>query len=414
MNRSSLDRKWIRLVVGPAVALAAMVLATTASAATVSAGEYPGIKAPEQRYATATVEARADEANRLSIALAAESGRYLLRVQDTAEPVLAGKGCEGGGAAGAVVTCPLSVESVSVTVILGNRGSAVDAGSFAGPLYVRGGSGDDSVVTGSGPDSFFPNRCGPDRPPIIDCDPELGDGNTGTDRISTGAGEDWLELGNGSSEVRTGPDDDWVIATAAPNGRDLIDLEAGEGDVADYRLRREPLSYIADDLANDGAAGEEDTVLGAEFFAAGAGDDLLVGDGGADYLFGGGGDDLLVGRGGADVLVGEHGEEDDLGFVAGVDVTRFRVSYPTPLPLEFRAGGDTARGGAGNDRLYLDGGDDRGFGGPGADRIWGDSGRDRLIGQRGRNRLDGGAERDLCRGGSRRSVVLRCERPVGG
>jgi Ca2+-binding RTX toxin-like protein len=390
-----------------------MMLAATASAATVTATEGPVFRAPGRRYAMATVEARASETNRLSITLAGEPGHYLLRVRDDAEPILAGNGCEGGGAAGAVVTCAVSVQPGSVTVVLGNGGSAVDAGSFPGAVFVWGGSGDDSVATGGGPDAFFPTRCGPNTLPVLNCNPELGDGNTGIDRVSTGAGKDWLELGNGSSQVRTGSDNDWVIVTAAPNGHDLIDLEEGASDVADYRLRREALTYVADDLANDGAVGEEDAILSAEFFAAGAGDDLLVGDGGADYLFGGDGKDLLIGKDGADVLVGEHGEEDNLGFVAGVDVTRFRASYPVPIPLEPGDGDDTARGGGGNDRLYLDGGNDRGSGGPGADRIWGDAGRDWLLGQRGRNRLDGGAERDRCRRGSRHSIVLHCEAPGG-
>lgn len=409
MNRSGFNWKGI-LVVGHVVGVVAMLLAATASAATVTTSEGRAPKPPSPLYATATVEARADEANRLSITLAGEPGRYLLRVSDDAEPILAGNGCEGGGAAGAVVTCAVSVRPGNVTVVLGNGGSTVDAGSFPGAVFVWGGSGDDSVATGSGSDSFFPTRCGPNTLPILHCNPELGDGTTGTDWVSTGAGEDWVELGNGLSQVRTGSDSDWVIATATPNGHDLIDLQEGESDVADYRLRREALTYVADDLANDGAIGEEDTVLGAEFFAAGAGDDLLVGDGGADYLFGGGGDDLLIGKNGPDVLVGEHGEEEGLGFVAGVDVTRFRASYPAPYALDVEAGNDTVRGGRGDDRLYLGGGNDRGLGGPGADRIWGDAGRDRLLGRRGRNWLNGGGGRDRCLGGSRRSIVLGCER----
>lgn len=387
-----------------------MVLAGAASAATVTASEALALKDPGQRSAAATVEARADEANRLSITLVGEPGRYLLRVHDQGEPIAAGKGCEGGGAAGSVVTCPFAVRPGSVTVVLGNGGSAVDASAMAGAVFVWGGSGDDSVVTGGGSDAFFPTRCGPNTLPILNCDPDLGDGSTGADRVSTGAGNDSLELGNGSSWVRTGPGSDWVIVAAAANGHDAIDLEGGGSDVADYRLRREALTYVADDRANDGAPGEGDAVLGAEFFVAGAGDDLLVGDSGPDYLFGAGGDDLLLGRDGVDMLVGEHGEEDDLGLIAGVDVTRFRVSYPTPFALEAEAGDDTAHGGGGDDRLYLDGGHDRGIGGPGADRIWGDAGRDRLLGQGGRNRLDGGPARDRCRGGSRHSVSLRCEK----
>jgi hypothetical protein len=48
----------------------------------------------------------------------------------------------------------------SVTVVLGNRGSAVDADSFPGAVFVWGGSGDDSVATGSGPDSLSPPAVG--------------------------------------------------------------------------------------------------------------------------------------------------------------------------------------------------------------------------------------------------------------
>jgi Ca2+-binding RTX toxin-like protein len=404
-----LDWRWVGAVVGSIVVVVPLVLAATAGAATVTAAEGLLFKSPGQRYASATVEAQPDEANRFSISVTGDPGRYLLQVRDAAGRLQAGSGCEGGGAAEAVVTCAMSVQPGSVTVILGNRGSAVDAGSLSSAVYVWGGSGDDLVTTGSGSDSFFPTRCGPNTLPILQCDPELRDGNTGADHVSTGAGDDSLELGNGSSEVWTGPDDDRVIVPEAPNGPDQIDLEAGESDVADYHLRGEAVTYVADGLADDGAAGEQDNVLGAEFFAAGAGDDLLIGDGDSDYLFGGGGADTLVGEGGDDVLVGEYGEEDNLGFVAGVDVTRFRSSYPTPYDLDVEAGNDTARGGSGDDRLHLDGGDDTGVGGPGADRIWGDAGRDLLLGRRGRNWLDGDGGRDRCRGGSRRSIVLNCD-----
>ncbi len=409
MSPNGLSWRRIGVVIGSIVGAALLMLTATAGAATVTAGEGLPFKLPRYAYAWARVEAQPDEANRLAVWVTGEPGRYVIRVRDAAEPIQAGYGCAGGGAAESVVTCDVNVQPGSVEVVLGNRDSAVDASSLSGAVNVWGGSGDDSVMTGSGPDSFFPTRCGPNTLPFLHCDPELGDGNTGTDHVSTGVGEDSLELGNGSSEVRTGPDDDRVMVPAAPNGHDLIDLGAGKGDVADYHLRREALTYVADGLANDGAAGEHDAVLGAEFFAAGAGNDLLIGDGGTDYLFGGGGMDTLSGKDGDDVLVGEYGEGDNLGFVAGVDVTSFRYSSRTPHALNLEVGNDRVRGGRGNDHLYLDGGNDRGFGGPGADKIWGDAGRDRLLGQRGRNRLDGGPARDRCRGGSQSSVIVRCE-----
>jgi Ca2+-binding RTX toxin-like protein len=409
-------------------ALSMGLIATNADAAIVTASEFDSqTLRPVGRFASAQVKAQPAEANRLSVTLGGGPGRYLLQVRDDGEAITAGSGCSGGGAVGSVVSCVLGVQPGSVTVVLGNGGATLDAGTLPGSVFVWAGAGNDSIVTGSGADAYFPTRCGPDRPPIVACDAELRDGSTGEDRILTGAGDDWAELGNGSTELRAGPDDDWAIANASANGPDTIDLEDGGHDVADYRLRQQPLTYFADELANDGESGEGDAVLNAEYFAGGNGDDLLVGDASDDLLFGASGADLLIGNAGDDWLIGEQGREDDLGFVKGVDITSFRFSYPIPGPLDVDPGADRALGGEGDDRLYLDKGSDTGYGGPGDDQLRGDAGadllygrsgrdslygsdgRDRLFGQRGVNRLDGGANRDRCRGGSRVSTLLRCE-----
>lgn len=400
-------RRWLIALL--AIGATTMVPAASAGAAFVTAFEEPLFKTPGARYASARVEAQRGESNRLSIVLAGEPGRYLLQIRDDAEPIQAGDGCKGGGAPGTLVSCPLTVVPGSVTVVLGNLGSAVDASSFPSGIEVWGGSGDDSVATGDGGDQFFPTRCGPNLPPLAKCDPELGDGNTGADRIATGIGRDSLILGDGPSLAFTGPGDDHVLATAAPNGPDTIDLGEGEHDVADFKLRRTGLSYTADDLANDGAPGEGDAILGAEVFASGGGGDLLIGDGDGDYLIGSGGSDLLIGEGGDDWLFGETGAGSRLNLVDGFTLNSFRYDYEKMRKLRHLAGGDKALGGLGNDQLHLDGGGDRGFGGPGADLIRGNGGRDRLFGQPGRNRVDGGAERDRCRGGGRGSVVRHCE-----
>lgn len=370
--------------------------------------EDPLFKSPT-RHAWARVDALPGEANRLSIELTGGPGNFLLAVRDGAEPIEAGDGCNGGGAPGAVVSCPLTVAPGRVTVVLGNRGSTVNASSVPAGIFVLGGSGDDTVTTGDGDDQFFPTRCGHNLARPVKCDPELGDGNTGTDRIETGAGEDWARLGDGPSRVFTGPGNDGITATAVPNGPDTIDLGAGERDIASFSLRQAALSYVADGLANDGAPGEGDIVLGAEVFAAGAGEDRLVGDGDDDYLVGGGGSDLLIGRGGDDWLFGETGGGSRLNYVHGFTLNGFRYDYEKMRSLRIAPGADSARGGPGDDRLHLDGGDDRGLGGPGGDLIWGNTGQDRLYGQSGRNRIDGGPQRDRCRGAGRGSVTRHCE-----
>lgn len=382
---------------------------SVAEAAKVTGFEGPVFKSSGDRYASARVEAQPEEANRLSIVLTGKPGSFLLEVRDDAEPIEAGSPCEGGGAPGAVVRCPFTVEPGSVKVVLGNRGSTLDAGSFPARIEVSGGSGDDTVTTGDGVDQFFPTRCGRAVSRRFECDPELGDGNTGADRIATGSGDDSTWLGDGPSQVFTGPGNDYVLATAVPNGPDTIDLGMGEQDIASFHLRQIALSYTADGLANDGARGEGDAVLDAEIFAGGNGDDRLVGDTDGDYLVGGGGSDLLLGQGGDDWLFGETGGGSRLNLVDGFTLNAFRYDHEKMQRLRLAPGGDRARGGPGNDRLHLDGEDDRGFGGPGGDLIRGSTGQDRLFGQPGRNRIDGGPQRDRCRGGGRGSVIHHCE-----
>jgi Ca2+-binding RTX toxin-like protein len=412
-RRRSGRRTW--MVVPLAAAIAMSLSTTAASGATVEASEGNGPK--PARYASLSIEAQPGEANRLSIAIGGEPGHFVVDVRDEGESIVAGAGCADGGGPGAVVHCALTLLPGVTTVVLGDRGSSLDASTLSSAVHVMGGAGNDTISTGSAEDAVFATRCGPDFF-TAGCSAAATEGPSGDDLIVTGAGTDWIAPGDGSNRVKAGADHDWLIATTTPNGADLIDLGEGVRDVADYRLRREPFTYVADDLANDGAAAEGDAILNAEFVVAGAADDRLVGDGRNDYLFGGGGDDLLVGSGGRDFLAGEYGEGDDLDSVSGIEVTRFRVSYPIPNPLSFHSGADRAFGGAGNDVLRLDGGNDTGFGGAGADLItgnlgadalFGNGGRDRLFGQRDRNRLNGGPSFDRCRLGNRASVAIRCE-----
>src|SRR5262245_56447966 len=119
MGGRASGRPWLAALL--ALGLTAMAPATGAKGATVSVFEGPLFKTPNARYASGRVEARPAEANRLSITLVGESGSYVLQVRDDAEPIEAGSGCEGGGVAGALVSCPLTVFPGNVTVVLGNQ-----------------------------------------------------------------------------------------------------------------------------------------------------------------------------------------------------------------------------------------------------------------------------------------------------
>ena len=179
-------------------------------------------------------------------------------------------------------------------------------------------------------------------------------------RIDAGDGADSIESGATNDTVTPGPGDDVTFAGAGgdlfragreADGTDLID--GGETrDFAEYRDRSDPLSLTLDGVANDGASGEGDQLLGIESISGGKADDLLVGDEKANDILGGGGADAAAGLGGDDVLYG-----DDLFTLLNLDDARAL------------AGDDVLDGGEGNDELLGSFGEDQLLGGPGDDGI---------------------------------------------
>ncbi len=131
-------------------------------------------------------------------------------------------------------------------------------------------------------------------------------------------------------------------------------------------------------LAHDG----RDSVVGeggADFLAAGRGDDTVWGDDAAglypgdDTVWGGQGNDSILGGGGRDLLNGDRGADTLLG---GGD-------------------GDTVNGGADGDRLEGGAGADLLRGGQGCDLLLGGAGADTLAGDLGADTLWGGEGRDI-------------------
>jgi Ca2+-binding RTX toxin-like protein len=133
----------------------------------------------------------------------------------------------------------------------------------------------------------------------------LGDGND----VATNLNEPsrtWLVGGNGDDRLTGGPGNDTLEGDA---GADTLAGGPGE-DIATYFNSAAPVTVTLDGLANDGAAGEGDTVMpDLEDLACGPGNDTLVGSDGNNVLTGEDGNDVLDGRGGTDSLDGGSGDD---------------------------------------------------------------------------------------------------------
>ena len=417
MSRAPQKRR-VRLALASVAARALALPAFAAAAAKVAVVETPGFEST----AKLSFEADPAEANHLTVNSISSAGTgYELQLFDSAAALEAGSGCLGGGPPGNAVFCqihkpqPAQYENCTkngctyvpgshwvstLRFTLGDGGSILDASALPQPVVegdsatalgisVAGGAGDDTIITASGDDTV--------------------ESSPGDDTVGTGAGNDVL-LG--------GP---------APDGADDVDLGPGRN-AAEYRERKAAVEYHEDNLANDGALGEGDRILGAQVFwggagndtiegasppaprtpgdafVGGAGNDLLIGGEGEDVLFGGIGDDRLDGRGGNDYIneptFGEEAPASGNDFASGgPGDDEFRLSY----------GNDHAEGGPGADRIELGAGDDSGDGGAdgdflrgeeGDDLLAGGEGGDRLIGDRGVDTLEGGEGDDRIAAGA--------------
>lgn len=174
---------------------------------------------------------------------------------------------------------------VVVDLGAGTGGPAGAVDTLRNFVGVLGSAGTDSV-TGTAASEYF----------------DLGPGD---DSVSAGAGNDTILGGPGNDSLRGGP------------GSDLIDGQDGS-DIALYDERGpgEPVVVTLTSPGDDGGPGENDTLLGIEHVAGGAGNDVLSGDNGPNTLIGNGGNDTISGLDGPDALYGGDGRDiisGDLG-----------------------------------------------------------------------------------------------------
>ncbi|WP_281428284.1 calcium-binding protein [Actinoplanes hulinensis] len=148
-------------------------------------------------------------------------------------------------------------------------------------------------------------------------------GGWGDDRLTGGNGPNFLQGQNGNDILVGGGGDDWFRDTYGGNdklyggaGDDLFDTGAGTdlmlggagSDTVNYTYHSGPVTVDLDGVADDGRAGERDTVgADVEHIVGSAHNDVLTGNGGGNRIDGLAGDDTIRGAGGDDALVGGAG-----------------------------------------------------------------------------------------------------------
>lgn len=236
--------------------------------------------------------------------------------------------------------------------------------SIIGSATVNGGGGD-NFATGDSASQFISLGEGDDT--LL--------GGDGDDTIGSGTGDDSLDGEGGNDRVFGGQGNDTVVGSA---GADVV-----------YGNQQADVLYGNQDSDTLFGGQDSDTLFGGKnddvLYGNFAGD-TLSGQVGNDTLFGGQGDDLVRGGGGDDRLVGNR-QNDSLSGGSGDD------------SLSGGADADFLDGGIGDDRLYGGEGDDTLYGGAaggtvGIDVLQGGAGNDMMVGGAGVDWIYTGSGRD--------------------
>lgn len=241
-------------------------------------------------------------------------------------------------------------------------------------------------------------------------------GDSGDNVLRGGAGDDTLVGGTGDDTMYGDEGDDTFDEAAAASGADVMYGGAGT-DVADYSARTNDLDISIDNIADDGEAGELDSVrTDVENIICGAGDDTVVGSSVANVITAGAGDDTVSGGAGDDTFVEGSATSgaDSFNGGAGMDTVDYSArTLALSITMDGTADdGEASEGdnialdmenvlcGAGADTVTGNDNDNVIEGGAGIDTIAGGAGNDTLYGEAGDDDLDGGDGDDILDGGA--------------
>ncbi|HEX8103185.1 MAG TPA: calcium-binding protein [Solirubrobacteraceae bacterium] len=280
---------------------------------------------------------------------------------------------------------------------LDDTASAAGASVLALTLY--GDEGDDTLTGGTGDDQLngwlgddvLDGGPGNDGSGLEGLAVYCGvSGGPGADQLTGGDGDDALCGGQGTDTLQAGDGADFLtdgdalgFDQPADIGADVLDGGAGERDMVSYAGRTGGVRLtLGNAAADDGEAGEGDTVTGVEGAMTGTGADEITGTAAPNHVFTSAGDDTVALLGGRDMVDSGAGADD----IEGGD---------DPDSIDAGAGDDTIDAGGGDDG-YLNAGDVECFtdtqvrGGAGDDLIMGGAGDDGLCGGEGRDTVMGG------------------------
>lgn len=172
-------------------------------------------------------------------------------------------------------------------------------------------------------------------------------GGTGNDTIQTGTGDSTFSVsyttkvdgGSGDDTMVGGYTNDWHVSSSSSDGADFMSVGVNS-DTIDYGSRTTAVSVTFDLLANDGATGEGDKVVSGTTtglsIATGSGNDFIAGTDQADTITPGDGNDMVVAIGGDDTVNSGNGDDTVIG----------------------GEGNDSIDAGAGTNFVFGDGGND--------------------------------------------------------
>jgi Ca2+-binding RTX toxin-like protein len=244
--------------------------------------------------------------------------------------------------------------------LTGNNATNELSGGAGNDLLDLGRGSADVAIGGADTDTVtYSTRTAPvfaDLDGVAD-DGELGESDlvsTDVENLTGGSANDRLTGAAGTNVLNGGAGND-VLDGAA--GADLL-LGGSGTDTADYTARVAAVTADSDGAADDGEAGENDTVeTDVEGIAGGGGDDVLSGTTGTNILSGGGGNDVLDGAQGDDELDGGAGD-DQLTGGSGADLLRAGLGNDSVRARD--GASDLVRCGGGTDSALLDATDDVG------------------------------------------------------
>ena len=198
---------------------------------------------------------------------------------------------------------------------------------------------------------------------------------TGGNTINTGAGDDAIEVLNGSGDsINAGPGDDWVWANASDLTADTL-IDGGSG--TDWLVFQQDGSGGMTYTINDNVAVNFENLLGT------LSNDTLTGNSIANEIRSNNGNDIVYGKAGNDILYGDidqnsSGWPSSSGMVG--DTGQYEWYYNSGSNASSsRNGNDALYGGSGNDTLYGGGGEDTLDGGIGTDTLTGGGDSDTFV-----------------------------------